>query len=54
MEINPHLAKNKDAQVIQIGTKLGSKFNIKDATKKNTNMISFTVLNVTLETCEES
>ena len=34
MEINRHLAENEKAQVIYTGTKLGSKFNIKYATKK--------------------
>ena len=45
-EINRHLPENKKDQLSYTGIKFGSKFDIKDTTEKNTNMISFTVLNV--------
>ena len=41
-----HLPEIKKAQVIYTGIKLGSEFNIKDVTKKNTIIISFAVLNI--------
>lgn len=51
--VNRHLPEVKKAQVIQAVTKLGSKFNIKDVTKKEHQHGSIYSVKFPLETCEE-
>ena len=54
MEINRHLAENKNAQVIYTGTKLRSKFDSKDAIKKEYQHDLIYSVKFSLETSEES
>ena len=54
MEITRHLAENKKAQVMYTGIKLGSKFNIKDATKKEYQHDFIYSAKCLLETCDKS
>ena len=54
MEVNLHLAENKKVQVIWTVTKLGSKFNIKNDTKKEYQHDLIYSVKFSLESCEES